>query len=113
MGRASRSSSRGWQRAMRPAQEAPVVCAADLERAWRVTHREGAPVLAGPERMLMLSGLFSGQSTWWLAALDTRLKALEDLAARCGCAPDAAAFEAAAQGRLPGHAPGPAAGATA
>lgn len=100
MVRMSKESSQGWHRAMAQMPGAPCVGAADLERAWRVTHREGAPALARSQRMLMLSGLFSGQPTEWLAALDARLKALEDLSARHGKPPDAAAFEAAAQGAL-------------
>lgn len=103
MVRVSKESSQGWHRAIAPTPGQPRVGAADLERAWRATHREGAPALARSQRMLMLSALFSGQTTEWLAALEARLEALEGLSARHGKPPDATAFEAAARGALSRH----------
>jgi hypothetical protein len=76
------------------------VSASELEQAWRVTHRCGAPALAWSQRMLVLSGLFAGRSSQWISSMDSRLRALEDLCTALGKEPDSAAFVAAAESPL-------------
>lgn len=76
------------------------VSPSELEQAWRVTHRHGAPALAWSQRMLVLSGLFAGRSSHWISSMDSRLQALEDLCAALGKEPDSAAFMAAAESPL-------------
>lgn len=72
----------------------------DLEAAWAITHRPGMPELNWGQRFLVLARHFEGRPTAWVLALESRLRALEELLSAQGQAPDPRAFEAAAQAGL-------------
>jgi len=82
----------GWQ--------GVTVRCADLQRAWALLHRSGAPELTWEHRLLLLTGLFTDRPSAWVVALEARLRALEAQTALIGKAPTDEAFKQAAEARL-------------